>query len=73
MIALRTLADSGKLIVTTIHQPSAEVMGLFDQVIILHDGMKVYDGKYSNLRKWFQKKGLTIPENTNPVEYIMNI
>ena len=43
--SLRDLANRGKLVATTIHQPSKEIMEMFDKVLMLHQGLRVFDGK----------------------------
>jgi ATP-binding cassette subfamily G (WHITE) protein 2 (SNQ2) len=44
MKVLRRVAESGRTIICSIHQPSSEVFGMFDQVLVLQGGSLVYDG-----------------------------
>ena len=44
MGTLRTLADEGKTILTSIHQPSSSVFANFDKLCLLADGKMVYFG-----------------------------
>jgi ABC-type multidrug transport system ATPase subunit len=71
--SLRTLAGQGKLVVTTIHQPSSEVLAMFDKIIILHGGVKVYDGPFESMKPWFLERGFRFPQFANPCEFIMNL
>ena len=71
--SLRTLAGQGKLVVTTIHQPSSEILAMFDKIIILHQGVKVYDGPFESMKPWFLERGFSFPKFANPCEFIMNL
>ena len=44
MRVLRRVAASGRTIICSIHQPSGEVFGMFDEVVLLHGGELVYSG-----------------------------
>jgi hypothetical protein len=72
-LGLRNLADEGRLVVTTIHQPSSEVLELFDQILILHKGKRVFDGPYEELRPFFGARGIDIPLNCNCIEFLINL
>jgi ABC-type proline/glycine betaine transport system ATPase subunit len=72
-LGLRNLADEGRLVVTTIHQPSSEVLELFDQILILHKGKRVFDGPYEELRPFFGTRGIDIPLNCNCIEFLINL
>ena len=44
MGVLRRVAAAGRTIICSIHQPSGEVFGMFDEVVLLHGGELVYSG-----------------------------
>ena len=44
MKAIRSIAETGRSVVCTIHQPSPEVFQLFDSILLLHAGQMVYSG-----------------------------
>lgn len=70
---LKDLAyEEGKLVVCTIHQPSVEMMALFDKVLVLHEGNKVYDGPFTKIKSSFTNNGIIFPDNCNPCEFLMN-
>lgn len=73
VLALKEMAKRDKIVVTTIHQPSVELLELFDQILILHEGKKVYMGRFGDMRDFFKDNGIEIPEFSNPVEFILNI
>lgn len=73
VLALKEMASRDKIVITTIHQPSVELLEMFDQILILHEGKKVYMGSFSDMRVFFRDNGIDIPEFSNPVEFILNI
>ena len=44
MRSIRGVADAGRAVVCTIHQPSAEIFGMFDHILLLDQGSVVYNG-----------------------------
>lgn len=45
---LRRIAQTGITVVAAIHQPRASVMSMFDSLLLLQDGRRVYMGKTAN-------------------------
>jgi ABC-type multidrug transport system ATPase subunit len=43
--SLRSIAHDGRIVISSIHQPSGEVFNLFDYLIILAGGQTVYFGE----------------------------
>lgn len=70
---LKMLARKGRLIITTIHQPRAEIWDYFDGLIVLSRGRSVYSGPTSECLPWFQRQGLHLPSFVNPAEFIIDI
>ena len=52
---LRQEADRGLSIVATIHQPSAELLWMFDKVIVLSEGRTIYHGAPDEIRSYFER------------------
>lgn len=77
--ALRKIADSGTAVVCTLHQPSAEVFGMFDRVLLLKRGGKVvYFGDIGEnsavLRDYFESRGghrMNVEEN--PAAWMLEV
>lgn len=75
--AMRRIADSGRTVVATIHQPSAAVFEMFDDLILLEKGGNVVFfgelGEESNkLVKYFEDKGAQpIDKQENPAAWVM--
>ncbi|CAN0510691.1 unnamed protein product, partial [Discosporangium mesarthrocarpum] len=49
--AARSLADHGRTVVCTVHQPSAEMFALFDKCLLLTRGHEVFFGSANRLAK----------------------
>lgn len=58
-------------VISVLHQPSKEIMDLFDKVIILCDGMIVYDDAPGLLKDRLERIGFDIPKFSNPIEYFL--
>ena len=71
VMILRSLAESGCTIVCTIHQPSSEVFGLFQEVVFLRDGHVVYDGKVEQVIPYFESDAHMCRKRTNPADFAM--
>ena len=70
---LKMLAQKGRTIVTTIHQPRSEIWDLFDNLIVLTKGSPVYSGSISACLPWFDSLGFQLPAFVNPAEFVIDI
>lgn len=70
---LKALAQKGRTIITTIHQPRSEIWNLFDNLIILSKGSPVYSGAISDCLPWFERQGFALPPFVNPAEFVIDI
>jgi len=70
---LRQLAASGKTVMATIHQPSAQIFELFDKVLLLHEGRCVYNGEASGMSQHFRNLGHDCPVNHNPADFALEL
>nr|XP_034180076.1 ATP-binding cassette sub-family G member 4 [Osmia lignaria]XP_034180077.1 ATP-binding cassette sub-family G member 4 [Osmia lignaria] len=68
---LQSLAKAGRTIVCTIHQPSAVVYELFDNVYLLAEGKCMYEGATNNTIAYFASIGLNCPKYHNPADYMI--
>jgi ABC-type multidrug transport system ATPase subunit/ABC-type multidrug transport system permease subunit len=67
--AMRKLADQGKTIVCTIHQPSSEIFFLFDKLYLLAEGRLGYFGSLEKAPAFFRQFNMEIPRNYNPADF----
>jgi ATP-binding cassette, subfamily G (WHITE), eye pigment precursor transporter len=70
---LKHLASEGRTVVCTIHQPSSEIFGLFDRLILLSGGRVVFNGKARTAVTWFADQGFPCPKYSNPSDFFMRI
>ncbi|KAI1819611.1 ABC transporter [Xylaria intraflava] len=77
---LSKLAESGQTVLCTIHQPAAELIELFDHLILLVPGGRLaYDGPFGDrcskaLEYFTNANPSRLPEaNENPAEYLVEI
>ncbi|KAJ8947360.1 hypothetical protein NQ318_002886 [Aromia moschata] len=70
---LKELARQGRTIVCTIHQPSASLFQLFDQVYVLAAGNCLYQGDTANLITFLQNVGFPCPMFHNPADYVIEL
>ncbi|KAF9968015.1 hypothetical protein BGZ73_000272 [Actinomortierella ambigua] len=76
---MRKLTDQGQAILCTIHQPSSQLFGFFDDLLLLaKGGHTVYCGDLGNdssvLINYFEKNGAPLcAPDANPAEYILDV
>ena len=69
--SMKYLAKQGRTIICTIHQPSSELVEMFDNVCLIAEGRLAYIGDRLNASKAFERLGYKVPQNYNPVEYFI--
>jgi ABC-type multidrug transport system ATPase subunit len=73
--AVRCLADQGRTVLCTIHQPSPDVYKLFDKLILLADGRLIYFGPAKEVAHYFSKSPYQFPfvPHTNPADFAVAV
>ena len=70
---LKKEKDLGRIIISTIHQPSTEIFDCFDKLMLLFEGHCVYHADANQVVNYFNKMGYEVPKFSNPAEFIMKI
>ncbi|XP_018015632.1 protein white isoform X2 [Hyalella azteca] len=69
--AMRDMAQTGRTIISTIHQPSSEVFALFDRVLLMAEGRVAFLGLTTEALAFFERAGKTCPDNFNPADFFI--
>ncbi|KAJ0979407.1 hypothetical protein J5N97_014881 [Dioscorea zingiberensis] len=70
---LQRIAQSGSVVIMSVHQPSYRILGLLDRLIFLSRGQTVYSGSPEGLPLFFSEFGRPIPENENRTEFALDL
>jgi len=73
MQSLRGLAERGRTIITTIHQPRSNIFSLFDQLLLLSKGQVVYFGPANEAVAYFARLGHECPPEYNPADFMIDL
>ncbi|CAI9754317.1 unnamed protein product [Fraxinus pennsylvanica] len=73
MTTLGSLADKGKTIVTSVHQPSSRVYQSFDSVVVLSEGRCIYFGKGNEAMNYFESVGFCPSFPMNPADFLLDL
>ena len=69
--SMKNLAENGKTIIFTIHQPSSELFELFDKLMLLSEGRLAFIGDKNDAAEFFKAQGYSIPLNYNPADFFI--
>ncbi|KAF2072983.1 hypothetical protein CYY_005695 [Polysphondylium violaceum] len=73
MKAVRNLANSGRTIICTIHQPRYNIFDMFDSLLLLGEGSTIYYGEASLAIKYFNRHGHHCHPSINPADFFMDL
>ncbi|KAL5778901.1 hypothetical protein ACOSQ2_009638 [Xanthoceras sorbifolium] len=70
---LGSLAQRGKTIVMSMHQPSSRVYQMFNSVLVLSEGRCLYFGKGSEAMAYFESVGFSPSFPMNPADFLLDL
>ncbi|GER45742.1 ABC-2 type transporter family protein [Striga asiatica] len=70
---IHDIAEVGKTVITTIHQPSSRLFLKFDKLILLGKGSLLYFGKASEAMIYFSSIGCSPLIAMNPAEFMLDL
>ncbi|KAL4147205.1 hypothetical protein PRNP1_010961 [Phytophthora ramorum] len=70
---VKDLAGHGRIVVLSIHQPSARSFVLLDKIMLLGKGKLLYSGAPAESKSYFQDLGFKCPEHENIADFILDI
>ncbi|XVE96793.1 hypothetical protein REPUB_Repub02eG0253800 [Reevesia pubescens] len=70
---LQRIAQSGSVVIMSIHQPSSRIVGLLDRMLFLSHGQTLYNDSPANLSRFLSDFGHPVPENGNPCEFALDL
>jgi ABC-type multidrug transport system ATPase subunit len=63
----------GKTVIATIHSPNSSAFSYFDRLLLLMDGLCVYQGEANQITKYLEKIGNKPPRFANPADVFMKL
>lgn len=73
LTSLRKLAQGGRSIITTIHQPSSRLFQQLDKLLLLSKGHAMYYGSAKEAIGWFGRLGYKLPYGINAADFILDL
>jgi ABC-type multidrug transport system ATPase subunit len=68
---IKILAECGKTVVFTIHQPSSELFKMFDKICLMSEGRLAFIGTRHEATAFFESQGYPCPVKYNPADYFI--
>lgn len=73
LTTFRQLAEGGRAVLTTIHQPSSRLYRQLDNVILLSEGQMMYYGSAKLALDWFSHRGHPCPYGVNIADFMLDL
>lgn len=73
LTTMKQIAESGRTIICTIHQPSALLFQKVDHIYSIAEGQCLYSGSSKNLVPFLAELDLVCPESYNPADFLLEI
>ncbi|KTF77138.1 hypothetical protein cypCar_00030977 [Cyprinus carpio] len=73
LMLLKRMANSGRTIILSIHQPRYSIYRLFDSLTLLVGGRLVYHGPAQDALDYFSQIGYTCEPHNNPADFFLDV
>ncbi|XP_058191492.1 ABC transporter G family member 14 isoform X2 [Rhododendron vialii] len=73
LTTIKQLANWGRTVITTIHQPSSRLYHMFDKLILLSEGCPIYYGPASTALEYFSSIGFSTSITINPADLLLDL
>jgi ABC-type multidrug transport system ATPase subunit len=73
LVTLKQLANGGRAVATTIHQPSSRLYQQLDRLMLLAEGHAVYYGTSAAVVPWFATLGFAMPYGVNVADFLLDL
>eukprot|EP01035_Chromulina_nebulosa_P027369 gene27369-35996_t len=73
MESMKAMADSGRCVISVIHQPRSSIYEMFDRLLILSEGNTMFYGKAKAAVGYFEGLGHRCPSNFNPPDFFLDL
>ncbi|XP_051919262.1 broad substrate specificity ATP-binding cassette transporter ABCG2 [Hippocampus zosterae] len=70
---LKRMANSGRTIILSIHQPRYSIYRLFDSLTLLVNGRQVYHGPAHSALDYFSEIGYVCEPHNNPADFFLDV
>ncbi|KAK0200263.1 P-loop containing nucleoside triphosphate hydrolase protein [Desarmillaria ectypa] len=70
---LKSLAQKGRTVIMTLHQPRSETFLMLDRVMLLSQGHILYAGVSSAAIPWFERLVHPLELHVNPADYLIEV
>uniref|UniRef100_A0A672HHG4 ATP-binding cassette, sub-family G (WHITE), member 2a n=1 Tax=Salarias fasciatus TaxID=181472 RepID=A0A672HHG4_SALFA len=73
LLLLKRMANHGRTIILSIHQPRYSIYRLFDSLTLLVNGKQVYHGPAQRALDYFSDIGYTCEAHNNPADFFLDV
>uniref|UniRef100_A0A3Q0RI61 ATP-binding cassette, sub-family G (WHITE), member 2a n=1 Tax=Amphilophus citrinellus TaxID=61819 RepID=A0A3Q0RI61_AMPCI len=73
LLLLKRMANHGRTIILSIHQPRYSIYRLFDSLTLLVNGHQVYHGPAQSALDYFSDVGYTCEPHNNPADFFLDV
>ncbi|GLJ50355.1 hypothetical protein SUGI_1072920 [Cryptomeria japonica] len=70
---MQRIAQSGRTIMTTIHQPSSRMFHMFDKLLLISEGSPIYSGQAKETMAYFASLRFVPQLAMNPADFVLDL